>query len=213
MTRRTATCPNCGASIEFLWSSAVQTTCSFCKSILVRHDVDLEKVGVVGDLPPEVSPIRIGTEGIYRGTPFTVVGRILYAYERGGWNEWHLRLADDSSAWLSDAQMEYAVTREATSSAPLPDASAVRVGAAYEIGGERFRVTSITRARYRGVEGELPFTYYDKAEVPFADLESSGQRFATLDYSDGPEDPVAYVGEYQDFDALHFSNLREIAGW
>ena len=53
MSERVANCPNCGAPIKFLWSSAVQTTCEFCHSILVRRDVDLEKVGVVADLPPE----------------------------------------------------------------------------------------------------------------------------------------------------------------
>ena len=36
MSERVANCPNCGAPIKFLWSSAVQTTCEFCHSILVR---------------------------------------------------------------------------------------------------------------------------------------------------------------------------------
>ena len=63
MSQPTATCPNCGAQIRFRWSSAIQTTCEYCKSILVRHDVNLTKVGQVADLPPDISPIQIGTEG------------------------------------------------------------------------------------------------------------------------------------------------------
>jgi hypothetical protein len=211
--RRTASCPNCGAPIEFLWSSAVQTTCPFCKSILVRHDVALEKVGEVGDLPASASPIQITTQGRYRGTAFTVVGRILYEYERGGWNEWHLRLDDGTSAWLSDAQLEYAVTRLVEDGPRLPRGSEVKVGQSYAIGGSPFRVTSITRARYRGVEGELPFEYWNKREVLFADLESQSERFGTIDYSDGDDQPTLYVGEYQEFDELQLSNLREIEGW
>ena len=210
--RRTATCPNCGAPIEFLWSSAVQTTCAFCNSILVRHDVALEKVGEVGDLPPSPSPIQVGTEGRYRGVAFTAVGRIVYEYQRGSWNEWHLRLDDGTSAWLSDAQLEYAVTREVDDIAGLPSARDLRVGSTHEIHGRGFRVMTLTRARYRGVEGELPFEYWNKAEVLFADLESDAGQFATLDYSDG-DTPTLYVGEFQDFDELHLSNLREIAGW
>src|SRR5712671_1992155 len=42
MSERVANCPNCGAPIKFLWSSAVQTTCEYCHSILIRRDVDLE---------------------------------------------------------------------------------------------------------------------------------------------------------------------------
>src|ERR1700685_1507245 len=94
MSERVANCPNCGAPIKFLWSSAVQTTCEFCHSILVRRDVNLEKVGEVADRPPDSSPLRITSEGIYAGKAFVVVGRILYEYEEGGWNEWHVVFSD-----------------------------------------------------------------------------------------------------------------------
>ena len=53
MTQPIANCPNCGAKIVFQWSSSVQTVCTYCKSILVRTDVDLKKVGQVADLPPQ----------------------------------------------------------------------------------------------------------------------------------------------------------------
>ena len=45
MSQPVSNCPNCGAKIVFRWSSSVQTVCEYCKSILVRTDVDLKKVG------------------------------------------------------------------------------------------------------------------------------------------------------------------------
>ena len=204
---RSAECPNCGATIQFLWSGAVQTTCEFCRSILVRHDLDLEKVGTVADVPPSTSRIQIGTEGRYRGTPFVVVGRIIYEYERGHWSEWHCRASDDTSLWLSDAQGEYAVTWAAAPGTPLPASDALRRDQDVMIDGTPFRVSVLTRARYRGVEGELPFEYWDKSEVLFADLKSGADRFATIDYSEEP--PLLYVGEFEEFDELHLGGLRE----
>jgi hypothetical protein len=88
----------------------VQSVCEYCRSIVVRRDVNLERVGEVADLPPDPSPIQITTEGIYRNRPFVVAGRILYEYEQGGWNEWHIVFSDGKSGWLSDAMAEYAVT-------------------------------------------------------------------------------------------------------
>ena len=122
MSRPVGSCPNCGAPIEFLWSSAVQTVCAHCRSVLVRHDVDLRKVGEVADLPFDSSPIQIGTTGRFEGDAFTVTGRIVYEYEQGTWNEWHLAFADNTSGWLSDAQAEYAVSRLA----PQPGDAALR---------------------------------------------------------------------------------------
>ncbi len=208
MTQPTANCPNCGAPITFRWSSSVQTTCEYCKSILVRTDVDLKKVGQVADLPPESSPIQIGTEGVYRGKAFVAIGRIVYEYELGTWNEWHITMNDGASQWLSDAQDDYAVTFEAKG---RPTPAQVQVGQTYRWDGVEYEVTTITKARYRGVQGELPFEYWDKDECTFADLRSETGDFATLDYSD--ETPVLYLGRAVEFDELKLKNLRSFEGW
>lgn len=206
MSGPVSNCPNCGGPIRFLWSGAVQTTCPYCSSILVRHDLDLEKVGVVSDLPATTSPIQIGTQGRYRDRNFTVVGRIVYEYERGTWSEWHLAMADGSSGWLSDAMAEYAVSFQHPTQSPLPPAGSLRPGVKVRRGDAVYQVTAITPARYRGVEGELPFEYWDKAEVPFADLRTGDGRFATIDYSEEP--PLLFLGEFVEFASLGLSNLR-----
>ena len=212
MTVRRAACPSCGANVEFLWSSAVQTTCPFCRSVLVRHDVDLTRVGVVGDLPPDASPIQRGTEGRWRGRAFTVVGRIIYEHDRGAWNEWHLRFADaDESGWLSDAQLEYAVSRLAAFQGLPLEATRAKVGQTIRHDDELLTVTTTTRARYRGVEGELPFEYWDKRDVLFVDLRSATGAFATVDYSESP--PLLFVGEFVRFADLGLRNLRAFEGW
>lgn len=99
-----ANCPACGAPVTFMWSSAVQTACPYCKAILVRHDVNIEKVGEVADLPRDASPIQVMTEGIFDNRRFMVIGRIVYEWEQGGWNEWHIAFDDGRSGWLSDAR-------------------------------------------------------------------------------------------------------------
>jgi DNA-directed RNA polymerase subunit RPC12/RpoP len=209
MTQPTANCPNCGAKVVFRWSSSVQTVCEYCKSILVRTDIDLKKVGQVADLPPNSSPIQIGTEGVYNRQAFVAVGRIIYEYDQGTWNEWHL-VMNNGSAWLSDAQDEYVVTFAATGR-KLPAAGESQVDGRYTWDNETYIVTTITKAHYRGVEGELPFQYWDKQDVVFVDLMSTNGKFATLDYSD--ETPVLYLGQSVEFDDLKLKNLRSFQGW
>ena len=211
MTRPTANCPNCGAAIEFLWSAAVQTTCPYCRSILVRHDVALDRVGRVGDLPATASPVQIGTSGRWEGSSFLVVGRIVYEHERGVWSEWHMVLGDGRSGWLSDAQLEYAVTFLVPQPPELPSVAEVRSGDAIQFRGRRYEVTTVTPARYRGVEGELPFEYWDKEEVLFADARTGGADFATVDYSERP--PLFFAGKSVEYEALALQNVREYQGW
>jgi len=207
MTQPAANCPNCGAPIVFRWSSSVQTVCTYCKSILVRTDVDLKKVSQVADLPPNASPIQIGTEGVYNHHSFVAVGRIIYEYDQGTWNEWHV-VMNNGSAWLSDAQDNYVVTFAAPGRKLPPQA---RIGQQYIWDNETYTVTTITKAHYRGVEGELPFQYWDKDDVVFVDLMSEHGKFGTLDYSD--ESPALYLGESVEFDDLKLKNLRSFEGW
>jgi uncharacterized protein DUF4178 len=208
VTQPTANCPNCGAKITFRWSASVQTVCEYCKSILVRTDVDLKKVGQVADLPANSSPIQIGTEGVYGPHSFVAIGRIIYQYDQGNWNEWHLMMNNGTSGWLSDAQDEYAVSFPAPGR-KLP--KQCNVGQEYTWDNNPYTVSTITKAHYCGVEGELPFEYWDKSDVVFVDLMSFTSKFATIDYSD--DEPALYLGEFVDFDSLKLKNLRSFEGW
>jgi hypothetical protein len=204
-------CPSCGAPVQFRWSGAVQTVCPFCHSILVRTDIALQNVGKVADLPPDPSPIQLLTSGKYNNKKFDVIGRIIYEYENGGWNEWHIVFSDGTSGWLSDAQLQYAVSFQVPG-APIPPKDTVKRGELFTLAKIPFEVSTITIADYKGVEGELPFPFYGKKSMMFADLRNAHNDFATLDFSDQAS-PMLFVGKTVSFDDLHLQNLRQFEGW
>lgn len=210
MNRPVASCPGCGAPVRFRWADAVQTVCEHCGSILVRHDVDLERLGRVAAPPPLTSRIQLGTEGRYRGKAFTVVGRIAYEWSAGRWSEWHVLFSDGTTGWLSDAQDEYAVTFPLPGGGELPALPQLRPGTEIRLPGvgTPFQVSAVTRARYAGVEGDLPFTTWNRDEAAFVDLRSPDGRLATVDYSD-PR-PLLFAGEFVEFADLGLRELREI---
>jgi hypothetical protein len=211
MSSPTTNCPSCGAPVTFRWSSAVQTVCPFCHSILVRVDLTLQNVGKVADLPPDPSPIQLLTSGTYNNKRFDVIGRIIYEYEQGGWNEWHIVFSDGSSGWLSDAQLQYAVSFLVPKIA-LPPENQVTRGKLFTFANINFEVSTMTIATYKGVEGELPFPFYGKSNMLFADLRTHANDFATLDYSD-PSAPLLFIGKTVPYEALQLQNVRQFEGW
>jgi hypothetical protein len=112
---------------------------------------------------------------------------------------------------ISDAQLRYGVSLLANPNVSLPASAEVFRGKKLDFGGNQFEVTTLTRASYKGMEGELPFPYYGKSEMLFADLRTPGPAFATLDYSDDP--PLLFVGEWIEFEELKLKNLRQFEGW
>jgi hypothetical protein len=211
MSSPVGNCPQCGAKIEFRWTGALQTTCEFCQSILIRGDIDLQKVGEVADIPVDASPIQINTEGIWNNKPFTVVGRIIYEHDLGVWNEWHLLFSDNTSGWLSDAQLEWAITFQHNQTMSASEQYRVSVGQRFNWNGVDYEVTSRTMAKYRGVEGQLPFVYWNKDQVQFIDLRTQGMEFATLDFSEDPG--LIFLGRFVDFEQLQLKNLKQFEGW
>ncbi len=204
-----ANCPACGAPVVFKSSASFHGVCEFCRSTLVRHGGDLENLGRMADLLEGASPIRLGTEGRYRGVHFAVVGRIQLKYAAGIWNEWHLLFDDHRSGWLSDAGGEYVVSFLTPPGATLPGFATLMPNEELKLAGRDFIVTDLEEAMCISGEGELPFAFGAGYPAQLVDLRSTGDAeaaFASIDYSETP--PLFFVGESLPFASFHFANLR-----
>lgn len=209
---RAANCPSCGAPVRFRFAQAVQAACPYCHAVLVRTDVDLRRVGEAAELPACPSPLQLFTEGVLDGRGFQITGRLSYEYEQGYWNEWHLLFHDNSTGWLADAQAQYAYSALITPPAPLPEAAMLKPGMQFRWPQGDFTLTHLTKARYVGFEGELPFvTAGRQQETQFADLRSPTEAFATIDYSENP--PLLFMGRIVSFEELRLRNLKAFEGW
>ena len=208
---KSTACPSCGAPVQFQSAASILAVCEYCKSTLVRHDLNLEDIGKMAQLQTDGSPLQLRAEGKYRGVHFAIVGRIQLRFEQGLWNEWHLLFDDMRSGWLGEAQGTYAVSFVRAIGEHVPGFASLQAGQGYKLDGRWFEVRDIQNALCIGGEGELPFRVGAGYEAPVADLQGDGSSFATLDYSEDP--PLVFLGEYVEFDALHLSGLREIDGW
>jgi ribosomal protein S27E len=205
-----ANCPACGAPVVFKSSASFHAVCEFCRSTLVRHGGDLENLGRMADLIEDASPLRLGSEGRYRGVHFAVIGRIQLRYESGVWNEWHLLFDDQRGGWLSDASGEYLISFLTPPDAPLPEFSSLMPNDTLKLAGRDFVVTDCEEALCIAGEGELPFAFGAGYRAQLVDLRSGDGAeagFASIDYSETP--PLVFVGESLPFADFHFANLRD----
>lgn len=204
-------CPHCGAPIRFKTSICLLAVCAHCSSLVRRKDLDVEKLGEVAQLQPDGSPLQLGARGKHQGDAFEVVGRVQMSTGGTIWNEWSIVFADGKQGWLGEAQGHYAVSFQAEAPGGVPGFGNLKVGKKLELGGQTFRVRDLLEAEYLSAQGELPFRPPLGEKVPSADLSAPGRKFATLDYSEVK--PLLFLGEYEEFDDLHLTGLREFEGW
>ncbi|HEX4925547.1 MAG TPA: DUF4178 domain-containing protein [Bdellovibrionales bacterium] len=211
MSRKTYNCPACGAQLVFQSAVSVFAVCSYCQSMVVRHDVDLENLGKMAQLPPDMSPLQIGTTGRFENRSFVLAGRLKLQWESGTWTEWFALFNDGSQGWLADAQGLLMMSFE-SELAQAPELSKISVGTPIATKRGTLTVKDIKNATCVGSQGELPFKAPHGRKSTTADLEGANDDlFGTLDY--GPEGVKLYTGRYGDFEDFQFQNLREIDGW
>ena len=205
-----ANCPSCGAEVQFKSSISVFSVCDYCKSMIVRRDMDLESLGKMARLPDDVSPLQLGSRGKYRDAAFEVIGRLKVAWSDGYWNEWFLLFENGKNGWLAEAMGFFIMSAEIKATDRVPGLADIAVGRSYELApSSRFFVDDIKEAVCIGSEGELPFKGLQGRKTVSVDLSNYGGEFVNIEYS-GQDDIRLYVGRYVEFGELAFSNLRDL---
>lgn len=206
----TLSCPSCGASVEFKSKASVFAVCSFCKSTLVRQDMNLEKIGEMSDLQDDLTPLQIGTAGMYEGKSFDLVGRMQVSYPDGYWNEWYALFNDSQTGWLAEAQGFYAMCFQ-TELPEVPDKDGLAPGLLVKFGTVVLEVEDIRDVKCTFSEGELPINAVEGRRSTSVDFAGRNNHMATIEYA--KNETRIFQGSYKDFDELKFRNLRYIDGW
>ena len=205
-------CPSCGAEVPFKSSISVFAVCSYCGSQLVRRDMDIENLGKRAELPEDMSPFQIGTQGRFEGATFELVGRMRIAWDEGFWNEWYALFNDGREGWLAEAQGFLMMSFRTDPPGILPKKEKMALGFALSVAKHGvFEVDDIKYAKCVGSEGELPLAAASGRTSLSIDLSGAENRFAAIEYSDSGE--RFFVGRYVEFNDMKFTNLRELNDW
>jgi Domain of unknown function (DUF4178) len=200
-----ASCPACGAPIQFKIGSSIVRICDYCNSVVARGDRKLEDLGKVADLVETGSPLQVGLRGVYRGVPFELTGRAQLGHAAGGvWDEWYAAFQDGRWGWLAEAQGRFYLTFPGT----IPQQSLIEPFDLLELGepvpslplNTPLIVAEKGTARTLGAKGEIPYKVVPGEQYEYADLSGQHGEFATLDYSEQP--PLIFIGR-----ELHLAEL------
>jgi hypothetical protein len=178
-----ATCPGCGAPVQFKSAASVMAVCEYCKTTLLKDAGSVRDLGKMSDVLEDYSPLQIGTSGQVAAGAFSLVGRIQYRYADGYWNEWYALFDDGRTGWLSDASGQYVLTFAETPAAGLPPFERLAPGRTFTHAGVAYVASDVRSARCTAGQGELPFAVGRGYEARVADFRA-GERFLSLDYSD-----------------------------
>ena len=194
MSLKSAMCPGCGAQIRFESMASLVVVCESCRFASYRRDLDLEKIGKVGEIAPIDSPIELRMRGVLGGRRFSVKGLVQLDHGRGPWNEWSIEFDDGTRAWLAEAQGQYLVTREQRSG-ELPTYEQLKAGERIDLGAAgEWVIAERGTGRVVALAGELAADIRPGQTVRYADLGGPDDGFGTLDFGEGSVVRTVYLG-------------------
>jgi hypothetical protein len=167
--------------------------CEFCKTTLLKDATSVRNLGKMSEVLEDYSPVQIGTSGQFAQRSFSVIGRIQLQYADGFWNEWYVLFDDGTNGWLSDASGQFTMTFGTTADRELPLFDKLVPGRALTQSGQTYTTSDVRSARCSAGQGELPFKVGFGWQARVADFRT-GDRFLSLDYSDG-DAPRVYAGQ------------------
>jgi hypothetical protein len=197
-----ASCPSCGAPVEFRIGSSAVVVCGYCSSVVARTDRGVESHGKVAALIETGSVLAKDVTGKYQGNGFRITGRTQLRHQAGGvWDEWYASFDDGRWGWVAEAQGRFYVTFKVAAEAPPLDG--LELGARIPA-LDNLTVAEIGEAALISAEGELPWTPEPGGVYEYSDLTGADRHFATIDYSEEP--PVVFKGREATLDELGISS-------
>ena len=140
------------------------------KIIEIKKEKRKKKHGEVrADTKSEV--LREGDIGTIDGLDFTVLGKLVYDWGGGRWEEYYLEFPDtEEHKWLSKEGTTFELLDE-VESADAPDPDKLKEGGVFEFQGEKVKVNEVGKARIVLVEGSFPWDIATETQVTYADCE------------------------------------------
>ena len=200
---RQAPCPSCASPVTFKFAGARSVVCEFCNAVVARTDRGYEMQGRMAALLELPSNIDHGSEGDWGGQRFECTGRI--QLDRVGqasapWQEFMLWFPhSDQTTWVAKAQGKWYATSEVHQPPPLPAYQSLRPGGQVNLGQYgTFVVAEVSQRKVVAGSGSLPNVPKPGVVTTYADISGQGGQFGTIDYGDGSEPAVLYMGKQFD---------------
>jgi hypothetical protein len=207
----TVSCPYCKGILSFRSSGTDAVMCSRC-SVMANRNGQAFKVKVSNVMPEDMTPLQIGTTGIFGNINFEIIGRVRFQYKQKYKNQWQLLFPDGTSKLLAEACGAYAFYSPDKTTVNPQTLKNITAGKRIDLPGGSYYIESLAKCENITAEGEVTFNPLWTEKFISVTFSLPGSPMAVAEIF-SKEKTALFKGTYQDFDDFNFKNLRDLNGW
>jgi hypothetical protein len=184
-------CPQCGAPLRIRNRFVKAVTCEFCQNVSLFDGVRLDPTGRTASLANLRSPLYLDATGTIGSKSFRVVGRLVYEYGGGQWQEWFLDIGGEDRAWLieDEGRLIWMQKRPVEN---VPPFESIQVGAVLDLANRRVTVNETGEATILSAEGQFGTQILPGEAIAYVDG-AAGDEEVGLEY--GEREIEMFVGK------------------
>ncbi|MEM1056257.1 MAG: DUF4178 domain-containing protein [Bacteroidota bacterium] len=183
-------CPTCGAPLRIKNRFVKAVTCEFCQNVSLYDGVRLDPTGRTASLARLLSPLYLDATGRLGSKTFRTLGRLVYEYDGGTWQEWFLALDGGARAWLQEDEGRFTYLQK-VSAEGVPPSSDIQPGDEIQLGDRRVTISEVNDATIVSAEGQLGHQILPGETIRYADG-TSGEDEVSIEY--GEREVEVFVG-------------------
>ena len=193
-------CPSCGANIKQQNPASRSISCGYCGQTSHINAETLQAAGEQHLLVDYGSYLSVGNRGRWQEQGFTILGRLRIEYDDGFWDEWYINFDDGKAAWIQEDDGSFMLF-EASGEISGLHYNSIHVGTFVDFNQDLTDVfiTSKTRAKVEGGEGELPFRIIPGETADFVEGIKEGE---VVSIEVLPDETSIYLGKTISLDDL-----------
>jgi hypothetical protein len=176
-----SSCPSCGANLKLKSRFTKVVICEYCNQTSIITELNkFSSVNVVNaKLLDTFSILYLGAKFNYLDMQCEVIGRVQYEYNQGNWDEWFIKVSEESVseesyAWLEEDEGSFSIHQPFKIMNVIPDINQIQVGTTFTLNHNPFFVTEKINAKIIAAEGELLLKIHPEATVWCVDGISEG---------------------------------------
>jgi hypothetical protein len=178
---RVANCKSCGAPVR-LEEDAPSVTCDRCGTVLTREDI-LRADAKSSRKHPNLTPVKLGMKGHFRGREYEVIGRLVLSTMEEGekytWTEFQLISAEGEVLYLELDEGDWKLMEPFVPLTPFdPKAGFHGEGSQVKLEQSNAVVTGSGTATVEMVEGELTYAATIGQQRSYLDAKTLSTQYA-----------------------------------
>jgi hypothetical protein len=170
-------CPSCGGTIQRENPASRSISCPYCGQTSHINADSLDAVGAQHLLIDYGSMFSVGMTATVKGHRFRVLGKLRIEYGDGFWDEWYIELLDANKyGWIQEDDGGFVLFVGGDEVSAL-NYDGIKVGTSVALSDKypNVFITSKSRAKVEGGEGELPFAIIPGDTADFIEGISEGK--------------------------------------